>query len=158
MHWSLIGIFCTHTSRPMIKQPKETLSTHISFFFLQETSLRRWHRKWNNCHQLLFVLGKGWRRERKFISLTATVWAQRNRNQAENQGNSLNILSSSSLSNGLSYTDWPYNGFLEFFPVEEPRLCTSPSAKDTKEGGYQNATYAVGKRVNFLPIKGPLSR
>lgn len=35
----------------------------------------------------------------------AIVWAQISRNQADNQENCLDILSSSSLTNGLSYID-----------------------------------------------------
>lgn len=33
-----------------------------------------------------------------------------------------------------------------------------PSAKHTKNARHQNGMYAVGKRDNFFPITGPLSR
>lgn len=32
-----------------------------------------------------------------------------------------------------------------------------PSAKHTKKAGHQHGLYALGNRVNFLPIMGPLS-
>lgn len=45
------------------------------------------------------------KRKKKSMPQAAIVWAQISRNQADNQENCLDILSSSSLTNGLSYID-----------------------------------------------------
>lgn len=106
----------------------------------------------------LFLARSRGKKEKKSVSQAAIVWAQISRNQADNRENCLDILSPSSLTNGSSYTEWWCNGFMGFFPPEEPRRCIFPSANYTKKAGYRNGIDAVGERVNFLPIMGPLSR
>lgn len=106
------------------------------------------------CHQLLFVLGKGWRGERKSMSQTAITWAQINRNRAEDQETCLDILSSPSLGNTLADTDWWSNSFTGFFSPWRTKIMHFPLCQIHKESRTPKWDLCSGEESQFLSHHG----